>query len=352
MKMKYFGNLFLILVVVAFSITAFADEIKTVNFSNALNLVLENNIDLRIAELTLANSQIDWEKNQLASNANTRSQQLNLELDLAKSQDTYANARYNIIYGLVSDFVELTNYRQSVEINQNNLKIKELELERITELYELGSASNSEFLDARLAVADQSLVLQKSEEDFKRLQNDLQEKIGIASEVNFTELELKLNPVTIDSAKILEKALSASFDVKENDILDQLASIDLSKAELDGKPALEMKKLTNKKEITSLNLKKAKDKIESDVEEEIWNLDQALETIEVRKIAFQISQENYNKVKLSYEQGFDTETELLQNLVTYLNAEKAYFTARADYLLKNIQLLHLMGEEDQIGGEI
>ncbi|MCK4259155.1 MAG: TolC family protein [Halanaerobiales bacterium] len=351
--MKQFTKMFFILVVlVAISITSFASDLKVVNLEEALKMVFENNIDLKIANLTLANSKIDWEKNQLSSNADTRSQQLNLQLELAKNEDVYHQAQYNIVYGVINNFIELTQKRLTVELNKNQLQIKELDLTRITELYKKGSAKTSELMDARSAVESQKLTLHRSQEDYDKLIDTLMTKTGLEGEVEFSELDITIKALEINFQTALEKAQSISFNLKDKEIRHQLANLEVEKAKVEGKPELDLNKYVNNKEIAWYRYLQAKDDLSETIKDQLWASDQALKTIEVKSVELDIAKENAKLTEIGYNQGFYTETQVLQSTVSLLNAEKTLFSAQADYILKTIQLYHQIGEDERIGGDL
>ncbi len=323
-----------------------------INFNNALELVFENNLDLKIAELTLANSQIDWEKSKLSASAETRSQKLSLSLELEKNQNAYQESRYNIINEMIVDYVDLTKNRQSVEVNELLLKVNELEVARIEELYAQGSANSSELMDARSSLEDQKLTLHKSREDWNKLLDNLQWKTGLEDQVSFDELTFSVETLQFSKEEVLTKVLDTSYDLQDYDIRFQLAELELEKAKLEGKPELELNKLTNSKDIAWYHYLEAKRDLEKKVKDDLWALEIAAKTIEIKSSELKISQENYQQTQVGYQQGFYTETEYLQSQVSLINAQKALFTARADYWLKVYDIYHQTGQDDLIGGEL
>lgn len=342
-------KIIIIILIFTLSTICLADDKQVVDFQKALEMAFQNNVDLKITQLNLANSQIAWEKNKLSADADTRSQQLKLTLDLAKNQQNYRQARFDTIYSILNDFISFTSLLKTVEVNELQLKIKELELERINELYGKGISTSLELMNARVALEEQRLNLHIKREDLTEIIDNLKFKTGVQDEVMFIEFTPSVLPLEIGLEEALEKATNTSFEIKEKEINYQLACLELEKAELENKPELEIKELINNKEIASLSLVKAKNDLKEIIKDQFRALDQALKTIEVKENELAIAKESYEQTKRGYEKGFYTESQFLQSKASLLNSENAVFNAKADYFLKTIQFYQMLGEDELIG---
>lgn len=351
--MKKVMRLIICLAVLLVTLPVLADEGQVVNFQKAVNLALQNNIDLKIAQLTLDNSQIDLEKSKISGDADTRAEQLSLDLDVAKSQDTYETAQYNIIYGLISDFIDLTKKRQAVELAEKQVRLKEMDLKQTNELFQRKSATNNDVKNAKSALDDQTLTLKKSKEDLARLIDNLKAKTGLKGDVQFKELNLNdITQLSLNLETAIQKALTASFEMKDRDTKLKLAELDLEKGQLESKPELELKKLANNKAIAEYRLHQTKDNVAQDVKDLFSSLEQSWKTIDIRSNDYEVAQKNFKQTSTGYQKGLYTETQFLQNNIALLNSDKALFSAKADYILKVAQLYNLLGDVKSVGGDL
>ena len=281
-----------------------------------------------ITQLSLANNENEVKKNQLTFSATTRIQQLNLTLALLQSQQVYQTTRHEIITGLLRDFIELTNIRQSIALAQEMLQIKELELQRINELYTRGSVTRGELLRARLEREEQSLIVHQFTERRERLRGSLKNKLGLTEAVEFKEITPDCAPVALEEKAMLERAMVASSNVKEQEIHRQIAEVELEKANLEGQPELELQKFTNNLEIARYRLLKTKNELAITVKNTYADLTQALKVIETKKTEIALAEDHYKQMKLGFEHGIYSEIEYLESKVALLRVEMALFSSR------------------------
>ena len=91
----------------------FAAETKEMNLSQAINLALENNLNLKIANLDLKNAQIDYQKTK-ANNLLTESRYIELQGDLGllQAEDNYTQTRNEVIIDVVQKYLLLNQAKK------------------------------------------------------------------------------------------------------------------------------------------------------------------------------------------------------------------------------------------------
>jgi outer membrane protein TolC len=96
------------------------------NLSQAINLALENNLNLKIANLDLENAQIDYEKTK-ANNLLTESRYIELQGDLGllQAKDNYTQTGNQVIIDVVQKYLQLNQAKKNI-----TAKSKEAELEK------------------------------------------------------------------------------------------------------------------------------------------------------------------------------------------------------------------------------
>lgn len=350
--MKTYLKYGMILALLLWSIPAYAANEQMVDFTKALELAVKNNVELKIAALTMENSQIDLQKSELSSNADTHAQRLNLALELAKSKSTYETTRQNVMVGLITDFADLKKKRLAVEITEKQWKLKELELKSTKELFAKRNATETDVKNATLAVDEQKVALSKSKDELEKVVGRLKTKTGLTGVVTFKEITVQVPTVRYEQAKAIAQAETVSVEHQEMEIRYQLALLELEKGQLEKKSELDIKKMTNAKEIARYRLQQSKNDIADQVKNELFNLDQFYTTVQLKSTGYEIAKEDHQKTKLGQQKGYYTEMQVLQSEMTLANAERDLFTAKVDYIVALIQLRHLLGESQTIGGEI
>ncbi|GAJ02584.1 unnamed protein product [marine sediment metagenome] len=98
------GTILFLVIFFIFSGVLFAAELKEMDLSQAINLALKNNLNLKIANLDLENAQIDYEKTK-ANNLLTESRYIQLQGDLGllQAKDNYTQIRNQVIIDVVQN---------------------------------------------------------------------------------------------------------------------------------------------------------------------------------------------------------------------------------------------------------
>jgi len=93
----------------------FAAEPEEINLSQAINLTLENNLNLKIANLDLENAQIDYQKTK-ANNLLTESRYIELQGDLGllQAKDNYNQTRNEVIIDVVQKYLQLNQAKKNI----------------------------------------------------------------------------------------------------------------------------------------------------------------------------------------------------------------------------------------------
>lgn len=345
---------FILIAVLLFSPLSLAEGAREMTLKEAIEGALEKNLELKIAKLTLENSLLDLERSRLSYDSDTNYKRLSLSLEVAKSQSQYDTARNNIIKGIISDFMEITKKRQAIQANQVLLEVKEIELKQKEELYHSGGANPSDVTEAGLTLEEQKLALYRAGKDLEKLEKNLYKATGIEREVKFKEVTLAILPLDIPLNDLLDLALKADQDLKDKELRHQMAILELERAQLEGKPDMDIDKLEKNKEIAQYRYLQAKEALEDNIQDQVWTLEQAVKTVENKGVELKLAQEGHRQVLTSYEKGFSTRLQLLQSHILLLNAQRDLFAAEADYVLKKLQIFNALGMDGLtlLGGDL
>lgn len=344
--------IFLLILLIGTSIHSdcLAGEKEVIGIDDAVQLALLNNYDLKITQLSLANHEIELKKGQLTVNAGTRIQQLNVTLALIQSQELYRATRHEIMTGLIRDFIQLANVRQNIALAQAVLQIRELDLKRINELYTRGNVIRGELMRAQLETEEQNLIVRQYKEQMLGLIRSLKNKIGHPGSPEFKEIILDCTPVLLEEGVMLERAFETSSELKEMEIRQQIAEVELEKARLEGQPELERQRLLNNRDIAHYRLVKTRDQLAITAQNAYAGLTQALQVIESRKAEVVIAEDHYQHMQLGFAHGIYAEIEYLESKAALMKVQIALLASQADYYLKRLEFYYLLGQDESWGG--
>lgn len=330
--------------------TCIADAGEVVGLAEALDFAVQNNYDLKMSKLILANKEIELKKSQLTIEAGVQISQLKGRLELLYGQEAYRLTCFEIVSGVVEDFIELTRLRQSVALTEELLQLRRMELKKVTELYKQGALIYADVQKARLAEEEEVLALRQYQESLNQLTDELKGKTGLEGEIEFAGIDLDVAPVRIEGPILLEQAFENSLDVKEKEIFYQIAEAELEQAYIEEQPVLEIARFVNNKEIARYDLLKTEDLLTRTVKKRCFDLEQGLLMLASKQNKLAIAEDSYKHTKLGFEQGVNSETEFLESKIIRTQAQMELFAAQAEFNRQKIELYYLLGSEELVGG--
>ncbi|MCD6335205.1 MAG: TolC family protein, partial [Candidatus Latescibacteria bacterium] len=263
-------QLFLVAVFVLMGPTAGilqAREIRSITLGEAIQIALENNLDLKrssnqvaASELSVQQARADFYPNLNASVSTSEgysrrvdpisdqtegrgSQSLNVrlssnvtlfngfgnvasleksELDLAATEKSFSRTRESITFETISQFLQVLQDKELIQSEAENLEAQRGQLRRIEEFYKAGNRSMADVLQQRAMIAQAELRVLSAQRSLNVSKLRLLKTMGLepTMDVEIAELpaeqlaRLTSDLIPCDSERMLEKALTKRADVQ------------------------------------------------------------------------------------------------------------------------------------------
>jgi len=348
------NSIILILVIFfIFSGVLFAEESKEISLNQSINLALENNLSLKIANLDLENAQIDYEKTK-ANNLLTESRYIELQGDLGllQAKDNYTQTRNQVIIDVVQKYLQLSQTKKNIATKSKEVELEKNLLEEVKAQVQAGHKGNLDLLQQENNYNNAVFVLDKANDDYYQSFREFKLELGINNqdEMEFNLVEIEFPEAwEIGEEEALKKALENSFTLELKKRQIELAEVDLERSEVAASPELDLQKLKNNKILADLNYEKTQKELNNSLKKQFYTYKQAINNLELSKQNLKQAQENKDIIAEQVKAGLKTKNNLLSGEISLLQAEYNLKSAILDYYMNKLNLQQLIGQTIEVG---
>ena len=338
--------IFLILFALIFStFYVNAEEMKVLRPSEAIDLALNNNLDLQIAEINLENAEIDYEK-QKAEGLESKYNELQAELQIDQARQNYETEKNSIIISVVENYLTILEEEENLQIQQKQKELQERSLEVTRSQYESGYVGRLDFVEAEHNYENLLLDLEYSRRELEQTKRDFKELLGLSNEKEIELLAIEIpEPLELEQAEVVEKIIDNSFGLEVDHRQLELTELDLERAEITGVSPLELKERQNQLKLAELELEKNQREIIVNAEKEYHDFQQLIDRLEMSEKGLEQEKENYEITQRQYEAGIKTENDLLEAEIELLTEENNHYGMIINYLIGELNLRQQMGHD-------
>ena len=316
-----------------------------IDIKTAVDMVLKENLDLKIASLNLKKAELEYKKRE-ASNLSSQSQysEKEAEYSLASARKNYEDTYNNLIHQVIDIYSKVWLQELDLEIKEKQVQLEKKLLKEARAQREIGEIGRIDLLEAENAYKDAQFNLETSRDNNVQYLRELQTVLGIGKK-DFKLTAFKAPHVwDITEEKSLEQALNNSEELKLQNKALELASLDLKKAEVTASRLdREIKEIELKK--TEISKKNTRETIKNNSRDQFYQFRQSQKQMNLKEERLQEAREKYNLQQQQYEAGLITSTEVLQYEVNMKQAQYNYLSALADYYLREFSLREVMNME-------
>jgi outer membrane protein TolC len=346
----------IILFLIIFFITSggfFAAETQEMNLSQAINLALENNLNLKIANLDLENAQIDYEKTK-ANNLLTKSRYIELQGDLGllQAKDNYAQTRNQVIIDVVQKYLQLNQAKKSITTKSKEAELEKNLLEEVKAQVKAGHKGNLDLLRQENRYNNAVFDLEKANDDYQQSFREFKLELGLnnqeGEEFNLVEVDYP-EVWQIDEEEALKTAIENSFILELRERQIELAKVDLERAEVAASPELDLQKLKNNIELANINFNKTQKELTNSIRKQFYTYKQSINSLDLSQQNLNQAQENNSIIIDQVKAGLKTKNDLLSAEISLLQAEYSLKSAVLNYYMTKLNLQKLTGLKIQEG---
>ena len=347
------GTILFLVIFFIISGALFAAEPKEMNLSQAINLALENNLNLKIANLDLENAQIDYEKTK-ANNLLTESRYIELQGDLGllQAKDNYNQTRNQIIIDVVQKYLQLNQTKKNITAKSKEVELEKRLLEEVKIQVNSGYKGSLDLLQQENKYNNAVFDLEKANDDYHQSFREFKLELGLNNqgeeEFNLVEVDY-LKVWEIGEEEVLKKAIENSFTLELRRRQIELAKIDLERAEVTASPELDLRKLRNNMELANLNFNKTQKELNNSIRKQYYAYKQIVNSLDLSRQNLNQAQESNGIIIDQVKAGLKTKNDLLSAEISLLQAEYNLNSAILNYYMNKLTMQKLIGQRIEEG---
>lgn len=331
----------------------YAAEPEEINLSQAINLALENNLNLKIANLDLENAQIDYEKTK-ANNLLTESRYIELQGDLGllQAKDNYNQTGNEVIIDVAQKYLQLNQARKNITAKSKEAELEKNLLEGVKAQVKAGYKGNLDLLGQESNYNNAVFNLEKANDDYHQSFREFKLELGLndQEEEEFNLVEVDYPQVwQIDEEEALKKAIENSFILELRKRQIELDKIDLERAEVAASPELDLRKLKNNIELSNLNFNKTKKELSNSIKKQFYAYKQSINSLDLSQQNLNQALENNSIIIDQVKAGLKTKNDLLSAEISLLQAEYSLNSTIINYYTAKLTLQKLLGQKIEEG---
>lgn len=347
------GTILFLVIFFIISGALFAAETKEINLSQAINLALENNLNLKIANLDLENAQIDYQKTK-ADNLLTESRYIELQGDLGllQAKDNYNQIRNEVIIDVVQKYLQLNQAKKNITAKNKETELERNLLEEVKAQVKAGHKGNLDLLQQENKYNNAVFDLEKANDDYHQSFRELKVELGLNNEEGeeFNLVEVDYPKVwQIDEEEALKKAIENSFILELRKRQIELAKVDLERAEVAVSPELDLRKLKNNIELANLNFNKTQKELANSIRKQFYAYKQTINSLDLSRQNLNKAQENNSIIIDQVKAGLKTKNDLLSVEISLLQADYNLNSAILNYYTAKLTMQKLIGQKIEEG---
>ncbi|HAJ32380.1 MAG TPA: hypothetical protein DCK79_03285 [Candidatus Atribacteria bacterium] len=330
----------------------FAAEPKEMNLSQAINLALENNFNLKIANLDLENAQIDYEKTK-ANNLLTESRYIELQGDLGllQAKDNYTQTRNQVIIDVVQKYLQLNQAKKNITTKSKEAELERNLLEEVRAQVKAGHKGSLDLLRQENRYHNTVFDLEKANDDYHQSFREFKLELGLNNqEEEFNLVEVNYPEIwKIGEEEALKMAIENSFILELRKRQIELAKVDLERAEVAASPELDLRKLKNNIELANLSFNKTQKELDNSIRKQFYTYKQTVNSLDLSQQNLNQAKENNSIIIDQVKAGLKTKNDLLSAEISLLQAEYNLNSAILNYYMNKLTMQKLIGQKIQEG---
>jgi len=338
------------LLVVAGTVAA-TETSTTLTVAKAVELALQQNIGVKLAELTFDNAKIAYDKAMASNPTSVAAKQA--QINWEKAQVTYNQAKTDVISSTLNSYVSLQNAMFDLVIKEKQAAAAQRSLERTQILVQKGSAGTLDELQARLGHMSAVNALDRARDSYAESAAAFANWLGVDTLPALSKDSVLLLPefnLTLEEA--VKTAFAKSITIKEKEIAFELASIQRTQDELLELAPVDERKSQNDFAMAELSLAKAKSDFEESVTVAYNGLVQSGKAVKVAESSLNIEQQRFEIVQKQFNSGLKTSTDLDSAEVALLTAQSNLRSAQRAYVVAWLSFQKLLGNEIDLTGVV
>lgn len=345
---KSLFRIFLVLLLVSGG-SVYADDIKTLTLHEALNITLEENLGIKIAEVVLENAKLDYQKT-LANNLihESISAQIEAEIGLLNATEQYQESKEQVVNNLLVSYFDLLMLKVDLQIQEKQVELSKRLLKELEDQVLAGYKGQLELSEKSYDYKKQVFAYQRGVANYRQLCSEL----CLQLELEETELDL-VQLETPELWQITEEELwktvqKENLKIKISELKIQLNEYYQLNTETVETPDLELKKTRNNLKLANLDYANTLDNLKLTTMKLYDNYQQTLLDLELSELNLETAEQNLKIMEAQFAAGLKTTNDLWQAEIEFLESKSNYQSMITDFYTSQVKLQQRMGWESEV----
>ena len=335
--------LFVIMVIGNIQITA-QESIK-LDFPQAVDLALDNNLEFQKAEYQSKNAEIDNKKNEV-ENRLTQSNLLERqnELSLIEGKEQYQQKKEDLIIQVIDEYLQLKLTQKDLQVKEKELELEKNTLEEIKAQVKAGYKVELDVLEQSTEYHDALFSFESAKLDYQQLLGNFRVTLGLNSKSQFELVSINTPDFKeIELDEVLQKGRQNSVTLRMNNLEIDLASLELEKSKVSDTPEIDINELENNLAITKLDYQIAQQNLDYQIQSQWQNYVQTKNDITLSQNSLNQIKENKIIISNQVKAGLASKDDELSANIGLLQAEYRIASSVRDYYNALLNLQSIMG---------
>jgi len=318
---------------------------EELSVSQAVEMALENNLDLLIARSELDNSRIIYQKNKAdIMRTGSRYAELQNDLTLLQAEDRFKQTENQVVRDTIDRYFRLILGEKEIRSKEETLALEKRRLEEMEQQVATGHRGQLDLMRQQGIYNRAAFDLEESRQDLLDDQEEFQYRLGLGNmPLLDDEALLQVQIIEVDREKFIEEGLAASIDIQIRDKQYLLAEMDLKRALEADTPSLDLQEKENSLEIAALEIIKAEQGGRHRLQRTFNNLTRVFNNLELARESLQETEESHSIILRQEEAGLITSRDLLASRINLMDSERSYLAALNTYLLGALDIKEARG---------
>lgn len=342
--------LYVFLCLIIFSSTALAlKEEKHVSLEEIVELVLEKDINLKLAALDLEDAKIEHTKSQLSNLfSNSRLVELQSELQMIQAEENYCNYKAGVILDVMTEYMEMCSINQKITTAEKEKYLEKKIFEEIEAQVKVGYKGSLELFEHEINQLIAVNILENYKDDMEDRFRKLKQQLDSGKEYVIKIIEIKKPDLWFVSKEDAYNAALTSrvLEIRERQV--EVVKSDIEKAKISGLPTLDLQKKEVALKRAQLQLEKENQNLENAFKDAYFRYEQAIKNMDMAERTLIQYEDHLKIVSEQRAAGLVSNNDFLFAELNMYKAKDELTSSIIDYHVSKLVLQRVMGVELEV----
>ena len=326
---------------------------KEVDIGQAVDLALEENLELKNSKLNLENAKLDYKEEKLENLlADSDYLKLKNEFNLAQATEKYNQTRNELVVEITELYFNTLLAQERISLKEKEVKYRGLDLAEVKQEVQSGYKNELDLYEAKIENNKAEFALKDQIIEAEQLLEQLKLKLNLGIEANLELEDVEYSDFwEIASKNAIEKAKNNNLHLELKRKSKELSILEIKRAKADSTSSLDLERIENKKKSAQYEYQDFINNLEDSVQQEYHNLQSAIEELTITKDKIEQFERRFEAASERRERNLISQVDFLEIEIELLETETNKLTAVRNYYLSKLELQNLIGSEIEVSAD-